>query len=92
MVANAWDLSDLGARYAEFVEEFAGVAPTSDGAVLQSQTLLVHEWRRFPFLDPQLPADLLPAGWQGARAAELFHRRHVEWRQAAQRRWTELTT
>lgn len=92
MVANAWDLSDLGARYAEFVEEFSGMAPTSEDEVLQAQTRLVHEWRRFPFLDPQLPVDLLPSGWLGAGAAELFHRRHLEWRPTAQRRWDELAT
>jgi phenylacetic acid degradation operon negative regulatory protein len=29
-------------------------------------------WRRLPFLDPGLPAELLPRGWQGARAADVF--------------------
>ena len=32
----------------------------------------MHAWRRFPFLDPKLPAELLPAEWAGARAAALF--------------------
>ncbi len=30
-------------------------------------------WRRLPYLDPGLPAELLPADWNGARAADLFH-------------------
>src|SRR6516225_5341945 len=55
------------------------------------QTRLVHEWRRFPFLDPQLPRTLLPANWSGSQAAELFHRRHAEWEAAAGQRWDELT-
>jgi phenylacetic acid degradation operon negative regulatory protein len=29
-------------------------------------------WRRLPFLDPGLPAELLPPQWHGQRAAELF--------------------
>jgi phenylacetic acid degradation operon negative regulatory protein len=29
-------------------------------------------WRRLPFLDPGLPAELLPRGWQGTRAADVF--------------------
>ena len=35
---------------------------------------LVHEWRKFLFVDPGLPAELLPPGWPGiVAAAELFH-------------------
>jgi len=51
----------------------------------------VHAWRRFPFLDPQLPRELLPANWSGSQAAELFHRRHNQWRPAAERHWAELS-
>jgi phenylacetic acid degradation operon negative regulatory protein len=29
-------------------------------------------WRRLPYLDPGLPAELLPPGWAGAQAAEVF--------------------
>ncbi|WP_112282318.1 PaaX family transcriptional regulator [Prauserella muralis] len=89
MVAKAWDLRDLETRYEEFVAEFAGLEPASGDAALDAQTRLVHEWRRFPFLDPQLPAPLLPEGWSGARAAEVFHGKHTEWRPAAQQRWDE---
>jgi phenylacetic acid degradation operon negative regulatory protein len=91
MVARAWDLSDVEARYDEFIAEFTGLDPADDAAVLHAQTLLVHEWRRFPFLDPRLPPALLPPNWRGAAAAELFHRRHAEWRPAAQRHWDELS-
>jgi phenylacetic acid degradation operon negative regulatory protein len=92
MVARAWDLSDLAHRYAGFVAEFAGLDPVGAGAVLRAQTRLVHQWRRFPFLDPQLPRELLPPNWSGASAAELFHSRHGQWGPAAQRRWDEMLT
>lgn len=91
MVTHAWDLTELENRYEAFIDEFTGLNPTGGDAVLHAQTRLVHEWRRFPFLDPQLPAKLLPPNWSGAKAAELFHRKHVEWRPAAQQRWDELT-
>jgi phenylacetic acid degradation operon negative regulatory protein len=86
LVAQAWDLRDLEARYADFVDRFAGLEPdpTDPTAVLAAQVRLVDSWRRFPFLDPQLPVELLPAGWVGARAAEVFHRRHEQWAPAAQ--------
>ncbi|WP_084469986.1 PaaX family transcriptional regulator [Amycolatopsis benzoatilytica] len=91
MVERSWDLSELTDRYEDFIDRFTGVSPAGAPAVLRAQTELVHEWRRFPFLDPQLPDDLLPAGWSGAKAAELFHRKHVEWRPTAQAYWDELT-
>ncbi|WP_084144660.1 PaaX family transcriptional regulator [Amycolatopsis jejuensis] len=91
MVERSWDLSELTDRYEDFIDRFTGLAPSGGQAVLRAQTELVHEWRRFPFLDPQLPGELLPAGWSGAKAAELFHRKHVEWRPAAQAYWDELT-
>jgi phenylacetic acid degradation operon negative regulatory protein len=33
---------------------------------------LLTDWRRLPYLDPGLPAELLPADWVGVRAADLF--------------------
>jgi phenylacetic acid degradation operon negative regulatory protein len=33
---------------------------------------LLTDWRRLPYLDPGLPAELLPADWTGVRAADLF--------------------
>lgn len=89
MVARAWNLTDLERRYEEFVDEFAGLRPAAGDPMLRAQTRLVHEWRRFPFLDPQLPRDLLPRNWSGAKAAKLFHRKHVAWRAGAQQRWRE---
>ncbi len=87
LVAQAWDLRDLEARYTDFVARFAGLEPDPDdpAAVLGAQVRLVDAWRRFPFLDPQLPVELLPPGWIGARAAEVFHGRHEQWAPAARR-------
>ncbi|HEY0447775.1 PaaX family transcriptional regulator C-terminal domain-containing protein [Actinophytocola sp.] len=92
MVASAWNLTEVSERYDTFVAEFAALAPDSPDAVLRAQTLLVHEWRRFPFLDPQLPPDLLPTQWPGTTAATLFNEKHHDWRTRAQTRWTELAS
>lgn len=90
MVAAAWDLGELAAGYQRFITEFGRLAPRSPDATLRAQTRLVHEWRRFPFLDPQLPTDLLPDNWIGTRAAALFADRHTAWRAVATARWAEL--
>jgi phenylacetic acid degradation operon negative regulatory protein len=90
MVAAAWDLQDVEQRYERFMEEFGVLNPGTPDAVLRAQIKLVHEWRRFPFLDPQLPAVLLPPTWSGTRATELFNERHTQWRAGARARWNEL--
>lgn len=90
IVSRAWDLRAVEARYAGFIAEFAALRPATDAETLTAQTLLVHEWRRFPFLDPRLPRDLLPAGWPGGDAAALFSSRHAAWSDGAGRCWARL--
>jgi phenylacetic acid degradation operon negative regulatory protein len=90
LVARAWNLPDLERRYDSFLAEFGRARPAGDEDVFRAQTRLVHEWRRFPFLDPGLPDELLPATWPGRRARELFLRRHDEWAAGA-RSWFEAT-
>ena len=90
MVTATWPLGEIGAGYDAFLERF-GPAPAADSGydAFVNQVRLVHEWRRFPFLDPDLPGDLLPRDWSGYRAAELFHRLHEQWRSSAWAWWRE---
>ncbi|XVQ07049.1 PaaX family transcriptional regulator [Spirillospora sp. CA-255316] len=90
MVEQAWHLDDLAAAYEGFVREFAGLRPAPGDQVLLAQIRLVHEWRRFPRFDPQLPLELLPPHWIGIRAANVFNDLHRQWQDAAQARWAEL--
>jgi phenylacetic acid degradation operon negative regulatory protein len=86
---QAWELDAVAARYDDFIARFSGLRPAAGDETLVAQTLLVHEWRRFPFLDPGLPRELLPPRWSGTPAALLFHGRHAAWRPDAQQRWAE---
>jgi phenylacetic acid degradation operon negative regulatory protein len=52
-------------------------------------TRLVHEWRRFAFGDPVLPAALLPTQWSGTRAKTLYDDRTADWLPAAERWFRE---
>ncbi|OLF11734.1 PaaX family transcriptional regulator [Actinophytocola xinjiangensis] len=92
MVASAWNLTEVATKYDTFIRDFTSLDPTSPNEILRAQTMLVHEWRRFPFLDPQLPAELLPAKWSGTTATALFNAKHHHWRAQARDRWTELAT
>jgi phenylacetic acid degradation operon negative regulatory protein len=90
VVEQAWNLDELADRYRDFLAEFGGLEPASGVDFVLAQIRLVHEWRRFPFLDPQLPADLLPPDWVGARAAAVFTARHSAWHPPAQAYWRAL--
>ena len=79
IVEEAWDLDAVSAAYTTFIDDFARRRPRTPAAVFAAQTMLVHEWRKFPFLDPDLPAEMLPAGWPREPAHDLFTDRHDEW-------------
>ncbi|HWC84665.1 MAG TPA: PaaX family transcriptional regulator C-terminal domain-containing protein [Pseudonocardiaceae bacterium] len=87
MVGQAWDLAAISAQYGDFLAEFGG---RSTGDSLTRLVQLVHAWRRFPAMDPALPAELLPTGWSGARAAALFRRQHARLTAEARTRWQQL--
>jgi phenylacetic acid degradation operon negative regulatory protein len=90
VAAAAWDLGNVSEHYDAFIEDFAGVRPPSPEASFRMQTLLVHAWRKFPFVDPDLPSELLPAGWPRRRAYDLFVGRHERWQGAARAYFEEL--
>jgi phenylacetic acid degradation operon negative regulatory protein len=84
VLAEAWDLDAVAAAYGDFVERFGRLRPRTPEAVFRAQTELVHEWRKFPFLDPDLPEKMLPARWPRAAALKVFRERHESWHAAAQ--------
>jgi len=79
---RCWDLAGLERDYAELVENYR---PRLDsyrrGALNERQALvermrLIHDYRLFPFRDPDLPPELLPAGWSGRTAHGVFLEAH----------------
>jgi phenylacetic acid degradation operon negative regulatory protein len=90
LITAAWDLDDVEKRYLGFIERFEGVAVAADREAFVSQVLLIQEWRRFPFLDPDLPAELLDHDWPGPRAAAVFHDLHNRWHRRAQAEWDRM--
>ena len=88
LARQAWDLDEIEARYEDFLAEFASSACADP---LARVVELVHAWRRFPWIDPVLPADLLPEHWSGARAGRLFERQHARWAADARAEWHRIT-
>ena len=68
LAARAWDLDELNRSYADLLERYQ---PRLDGyrsgalagrEALVERMQLIHDYRRFPFRDPDLPPELLPEG------------------------------
>lgn len=85
LVAKAWDLDQLAAAYDDFCQRHGPRSPKGPDESFAALVALVHDWRRFPSIDPELPAALLPAGWSGFAALELFKDRHRRWSPEAKR-------
>jgi phenylacetic acid degradation operon negative regulatory protein len=79
LLGRGWDLDGLATEYEEFFKLFARKVPRTDEARFRALVELVHAWRRFPFIDPEIPSRLLPLKWPGRRAKHLFEDLHAEW-------------
>jgi len=90
LISTAWDLADVEKRYLAFIDRFGGAKAPAAREAFVNQVLLVQEWRRFPFLDPDLPSELLDPDWPGPRAAATFHDRHDRWHRTAQAGWDRM--
>lgn len=82
IAARSWDLAELDHAYEEFLDRYRARLPRYRAGELQGadalveRMRLVHDYRRFPFRDPDLPPELLPEGWRGRLAHEVFLEAH----------------
>lgn len=79
LVRHSWDIDALSALYQEFLDDelpvrdaLRGALPTEPPEAFAIYTKALHEWRKFPYLDPGLPRELLPDAWPGRVAADVF--------------------
>jgi phenylacetic acid degradation operon negative regulatory protein len=80
VVRNAWDLGGLAALYDEYIRDHSALAAKwarrrqvrPDRESFVDFLTALHGWRRFPYLDPGLPSELLLDNWSGHRAATIF--------------------
>jgi phenylacetic acid degradation operon negative regulatory protein len=78
-VQQWWNLGQLEQHYGRFLEVHGPVlqrwrrrrSPRPAEAFADYVRVLT-DWRQLPYLDPGLPAELLPPDWIGIRAADLF--------------------
>jgi len=78
MAARCWDLPSLQAELVATRRDYEGrlaryaAAPPRGRDALVERVSLIAAHRRLPFRDPDLPLELLPAGWAGREVHELF--------------------
>jgi phenylacetic acid degradation operon negative regulatory protein len=77
-VREWWDLNELTALYAHFLDRYRPVSDrVAAGAVTPAEAFgrylpMLTDWRRLPYRDPGIPLSLLPPDWNGVEAGELF--------------------
>ncbi|HEX3611499.1 MAG TPA: PaaX family transcriptional regulator C-terminal domain-containing protein [Sporichthyaceae bacterium] len=87
---RCWDLAALDHDYAELRKQYElrltryRAGEFSGRGALTERMLLVHDYRMFPFRDPDLPLELLPTAWSGREAHEVFLEAHESLRGPAE--------
>lgn len=75
---EAWDIAAIAEHYEAFDRQWTPLLQRvragriSGAAAVRARTEIMDGYRHIPLLDPQLPVELLPAGWPRARAREVF--------------------
>ncbi|HEX6337773.1 MAG TPA: PaaX family transcriptional regulator C-terminal domain-containing protein [Jiangellaceae bacterium] len=97
LVTRAWDLDGLAARYDEFVAQYGRFDAAARGRLTGRQALqlhaqIVHTFRQFPSLDPELPTDLVPPPPSRSRAIALFHDLYAALGPSAQQYFEQVTS
>lgn len=78
-VSRWWDLDELAREYGGYLDAWQPVLASwrrrrsvDARDAFRDYMGTLDAWRRLPFLDPGLPNELLPRGWQGTKAADVF--------------------
>jgi len=87
MVRRCWNLLAIARRYQRFIARYAPLfradqrrgrnGSLDDATAFVRRFALTHDFRHFPFIDPDLPPELLPKNWAGSQARDLFERYHA---------------
>lgn len=80
LIAMAWDLQTIEARYKLFIDRYKPLLALllrkpflEDTQAFTIRMYLIHDFRRIRVVDPLLPQRLLPNAWSGCRALQVAH-------------------
>ena len=75
---EAWDIAAIARSYETFIRRWKPLLARvrsrriTGAAAVKARTEVMDTYRRIPTLDPQLPVELMPAGWPRIHAREIF--------------------
>ena len=87
IVSRCWNLDKIHQKYTDFLAEYRPKLEKHLKRLQAGETIepsecfvarfnLIHEYRKLPFFDPDLPLELLPENWLRPQAAALFGKYH----------------
>lgn len=95
LVEKCWNLDEINEKYNAFISFYSqkyiidknkiDKGEMTDAECFVERTNLVHEYRKFLFVDPALPEKLLPEQWLGNHASSLFSDYYKELAEPASR-------
>lgn len=80
LLYSSWDLAVIDQGYRDFVARYEPVADTAErerpepAYAFTTYLDVLDHWRKLPFRDPGLPAELLAPDWHGPEATVVFER------------------
>ncbi len=79
LVERCWDLPEIASAYERFIGRYRprldrelAEGTAGDPEAFAERLWLVHDFRKFAYIDPGLPSELVPAHWPGTIAAGIF--------------------
>lgn len=92
---KAWNLEEIENAYKSFLNQFEKKYEEmyrlfvrdelKEDQCFKERAILVHEYRKFLFIDPRLPKEMLPSQWIGDEAWEFFKDFHLFLSQKAEK-------
>jgi phenylacetic acid degradation operon negative regulatory protein len=87
IVSHCWELDKIHQKYTDFLNEYRPklgehLRRLKGGETIESSECfverfnLIHEYRKLPYYDPDLPLELLPENWLRLQAVALFDKYH----------------
>jgi phenylacetic acid degradation operon negative regulatory protein len=87
VLQRCWDLRRLNEYYAALLARYEPPFQEHQARLMAGDSLepqdcfverfmLIHEYRSSPYVDPNLPLELLPGDWLGEQATQLFQQYH----------------
>ena len=92
LLNKCWDIEKIADAYRDFIRAYEPVGSgverdddLNDEDAFVERLWLVHDYRKFVYVDPGLPSTLLPAHWPGTTAAALFREYYAALKKKSQR-------